>query len=172
MSTDESFEAVMKMALSSASLCIQCGECHAKTDVYIITRNLLDRLEAAWKRECELSKLRPKNTANLGQFGDNPDTLGNAAAMREALEAIRGSIAELRERNPDVVPCVRDAIDWIENWASYALSKPSRNCDKFATWKEASSAFEDAHRERVGFLNLYVDVQKWLFSTEDKGGAE
>jgi len=111
------------------------------------------------------------NGCNSPTYQEHPPVC-NAAAMREALSWILDKIAELRERNPNVVPCVRDAIDWIENWASYALSKPSRNCDKFATWKEASSAFEDAHRERVGFLNLYVDVLKWLFATEDKEGAE
>ena len=60
MSVDETFEDLMEKALSCASFHVQCGECHAKTDVYIIPRNLLDRMEAAYKRDCTPTETHKK----------------------------------------------------------------------------------------------------------------
>ena len=64
--------------------------------------------------ELELSKTRPKNAADFGQFG-------NAAAMREALVSIRALIDD----EPDGTPM----IDAIKATIDAALTAPRRNCD-------------------------------------------
>ena len=82
--------------------------------------------EAALKRENELSKLRPKNAANLGQFGNNPDTLGNVAAIRKALEKMREALEKIREK------CViynNDLAEEIDAICGNALALPPRQCD-------------------------------------------
>lgn len=95
-----------------------------------------DRIEAAWRREKtvieadalavggiveakrkgELSKARPKNAADFGQFG-------NAAAMREAV-VLALSLLDLKEGVPYKTISQKD-IDFMKA----ALAAPARNCD-------------------------------------------
>ncbi len=65
--------------------------------------------------ELELSKLRPKNAADFGQFG-------NAAAMREALKELQSRlVASVYDGSIDA----HAALEVVEK----ALSAPPRNCD-------------------------------------------
>ena len=57
--------------------------------------------------------------------------VGNAAAMREALLEIIDCAKDVSERN----------LSYIEHQARQALSTPPRNCDLYATPKEAGDAF-------------------------------
>ena len=91
---------------------------------------------------------------------------GNAAAMREALlrcEAI-SCLPEIREQQ-----CVRD----MRNIITAALSAPPKNCDLYNTPEESIRMFETYIREsgKVGFINPFTEVVKWLFapSAERKG---
>ena len=122
------------------------GEKVRKINIKRVTvEELAERLEKAFKRE----------------------ERSNAARMRDALRTLRSNIYRDENGDAHIAP---DII--VEEVIDRALADPPRNCDKFATWKEASRAFEDAHRKRVGFLNLYVDVLKWLFAPAEKGCAE
>ena len=57
-----------------------------------------------------------------------------------------------------------------------ALSEPVRNCDRFNTPEEAIRMFESDMREsgKVGFINPFTEVVKWLFApaAERKGEAD
>ena len=66
--------------------------------------------------ELELSKTRPKNAADFGQFG-------NAAAMREAV-VLALSLLDLKEGVPYKTISQKD-IDFMKA----ALAAPARNCD-------------------------------------------
>lgn len=98
--------------------------------------------------ELELSKTRPKNAADFGQFG-------NAAAMREALEEIDRVVFDKRRHTKEEVEAHRLATE--------ALTVPPRNCDRFATVKEAAIAFarerQDAPQPCPDFI-----FSAWLFA--------
>jgi hypothetical protein len=102
---------------------------------------LLDRIEAAWKRECEASRAywTKKCRDTITEHDRYCSPVGNAAAMREALESFMvGSC---------VYPCVSCGYDPIDEVcmrcaaspekdgdcpyekARKALSVPARNCD-------------------------------------------
>lgn len=49
--------------------------------------------------------------------------------QRDALEAIRDLIADLREENPNVTFRVKETIGMIEMWAKDGLAAQRRNCD-------------------------------------------
>ena len=99
-------------------------------------RNEADRIEAAGKRERELSKPYPESGGDLGQLGD-------AAALREALvclrDAARNFCHHIFNSKYSVImdkytcckqgfPAVLDLRYAIPK-ANFAISKPPRNCD-------------------------------------------
>ena len=86
-----------------------------------------DRIEAAAKRVV-VSKTE---TA----------TVGNAAALREALENIAGYAETARCHTEDAH--VLGYLEQIEKWAEAALSAPARNCD-VGTAEEQSERMEKA----------------------------
>ena len=77
--------------------------------------------------EHELSKARPNNAADFGQFG-------NAAAMREAV-VLALSLLDLKEGVPYKTISQKD-IDFMKA----ALSAPRRNCD-VGTAKEQAERY-------------------------------
>ena len=90
----------------------------------------------------------------------------NMAAMREALE----KIVEL------TAPCegVTSIELQVQAEALTALSKPPRNCDRFNTPEEAIRMFESDMREsgKVGFINPFTEVVKWLFAPVEEHKGE
>ena len=88
----------------------------------MVFRTIADRIEAAYERE--LSKERPKNGADFGQFG-------NAAAMREALERVDKFLSVLGKwlKDNDEVGEYALAAGVIHTLVEHALSAPARNCD-------------------------------------------
>jgi hypothetical protein len=67
----------------------------------------------------------------------------------------------------------RECLDGCEalRVARAALAAPSRNCDRFNRWETARDVFEAENWQRLGHINPYLDVIKWLFDPAE-GGAE
>ena len=85
--------------------------------------NFADRIEKAIKRERE---------ATCEKYSQ----VGNAAAMREALEALVGVIDKCDSGDPLWWHIGAKGVKPLKD-ARAALSAPLRNCDRFATAKEA-----------------------------------
>ncbi len=85
-------------------------------------RRLLDRIEAAWKRE----RAEVEAIVEAARTAEKSSAVGNAAAMREALVAIGETYREHPYDHDD---------DAIANIVDVALAAPPRNCDL----KECSS---------------------------------
>ena len=85
--------------------------------------------------------------------------LGNAVAMREALEAIKDTLDKWR-------------LNGVEYWqyselfdiANTALSAPPRNCDRYTDYGKALRAFENDENAK----SSYWGMDGWLFA-EAKG---
>ena len=94
--------------------------------------------------------------------------VGNAAAMREVLEAL-SAWANIVKDNPKDKTAM-ECVEFIETVVSSALAEPPRNCDRFATVKDAAIAFA---RERQDAPHPCPDFifSTWLYapSTEHKG---
>ena len=100
---------------------------------------------------------------------------GNAAAMREALEAIHDKVNGLDEE------CGVDPVE-IRDLARAALSAPARNCDIYATATEAIKAQDVAFNEdnfkngecRLGCPGCddgLIDCKiLWLFAPAERKG--
>ena len=92
--------------------------------------------------------------------------VGNAAAMREALE---GCVHEMCERCDSYMadnmqthkPCPGCVI---VDKARAALAAPARNCDRFKTLDEAREAFQDLRGHKI-----LADVELW--DSMDEAGA-
>ena len=103
--------------------------------------------------------------------------VGNVAKLREAavkiidyLEPIRKWTMPTQENGTELTTLFA-AVDTVYQIARAALAAPPRNCNRFSTWEEANKAFEKENAHRIGFMNLYTDVLKWLFATAKEGGA-
>lgn len=107
------------------------GELYQPTTIYI--RQLLNRIEAAWERE---AKAIATENAVLPAVCITK-AIGNAAAIREALEKI-AHYAEDMCRMDDPY-----SADWriCADIARKALSLPPRNCDRFADELDTQLAF-------------------------------
>ena len=119
-----------------------------------------DEIEAAHKRE--LSKNTSKNGADFGQLGD-------AAKLREAVGYILkyADCAACRDHDEHT----RHYIDQIRKWAQAALAAPARNCDRFATVKEATEAF--AREQDMPHPCPDFTFSRWLLTPVKKeGGAK
>ncbi len=129
-----------------------------------------DRIEAAAERE------RAEIEADALAVGGIVEAarqkkVGNAAALREALERVEQSWLARGEDGSSLH--AGDTLGII----SSALSAPPRNCDKFATAEVARLAFWDTHetiweafKNRSG-MALFYEVLNWLFAPAE-GGAE
>lgn len=93
---------------------------------------------------------------------------GNAAAMREALEAFVESVEWLCDG--DESGRLKRQFGVLLSDARAALAAPARNCDRFATEDEARRAFEEEHSREI-VHNLYTAAFDWLFEKME-GGEE
>lgn len=91
--------------------------------------------------------------------------LGNVAAMREALNQLRDWA--LLDLNENVIrsdePNYKKLVDGIFEITNAALSAPARNCDRFATEREAWD-FYLTHTPDNG--NIIDGFSAWLYATE------
>ena len=144
------------------------GDQHASVEML---KDDADRIEAAHKRE--LSKNVSKNGADFGQ-------LGGAAKLREAVDAIISGYekSDLCDMNygewchDSANICVNVPLCKAIHEARTALAAPARNCDKYATVKEATEAFA---RERQDMPHPCPDFtfSRWLLTPVKKeGGAK
>jgi len=107
--------------------------------------------------------------------------VGNAAAMREALEELVNH--HCRNCPDDTQYGCGVNIGGLLGFkcsllkqARAALSAPERNCDKYKTPEESIRMFESYIREsgKLGFINPFTEVVKWLFApaAERKGEGD
>ena len=106
--------------------------------------------------------------------------LGNAAKTRDALLRILG-IADHLQTRFTIPKLVSEEISELKQIAELALSSPPRNCDLFATSKEAGKAFiSQACENPCGNCTVSDEFHnplvhecgiKWLFA-EAKGEAK
>lgn len=101
---------------------------------------------------------------------ETKDISGNQAEIRKALEEIADRLSYLFGHTDGTFN--PPALKEVYEIAVHALAKPMRNCDRFRKWEDASKGFEEANKERIGFINMYTDVLKWLFATTEEGGAD
>ena len=115
-------------------------------------RTYADRIEAAAKREREAGAETAQICGEIGEMigreaackesVTNCNQLGNAAAMREALDMLLGLFdSGLVEYSDSCDTSDTAQIQYVIDKAEAALSAPPRNCDRFATAKEAGEAF-------------------------------
>lgn len=157
---------------------------------------LADRIEAAAKREYEEAKAyfeklhdgpsmicTAKSCAvrNVGLAIANAAP-GNAAALRAALEraidAIQTMIALYDEEHTAAVKTGAtwkrsdtSAVDEIVEQARAALAAPARNCDRFATVKDAGIAFARERKDQPLPCPDFT-FSAWLFAPAEGGGAK
>lgn len=137
MSENEKLETLAAIvAQIRAAACIQ----NADTPESVL--RLADRIEAAWKREkakVEADALTVGGIVEAARTAEKSSAVGNAAAMREALVAIRNLVWEVQDMNGE--GDVRTALPpkWVIDVVGAALSAPARNCD-------VGTAEEQTHR--------------------------
>ena len=85
-------------------------------------RRVADRIEAAWKSEREDLELCVTRITRKECRAEYCKSVGNAAAMRDALETIHDKVNSLDEE------CGVDPVE-IRDLARAALAAPARNCD-------------------------------------------
>ena len=131
-------------------------------------RRLLDRIEAAWKREREAVEADALAVGGIVEASRHKP--GNAAALREALlrcEAI-SCLPEIREQQS-----VRD----MRNIIAAALSAPARNCDIYPKRDDAGEAWNMTLDERtrdmvqrypLTAMDMFID---WLLAYAEDGGV-
>ena len=131
--------------------------------------DIIDRIEAAWKREREAGAEAAQICGEIGemigreaafnQSVTNCNRLGNASKMREALLNVKG----LFDGRIMFQKAIREANEAV----NAALSAPPRNCDRpeCVTTKEA----QEVWRKEDGGNTAYYE---WLLETSTKGEAE
>ena len=144
--------------------------CYSKGPVHplchgAIMKNL-DRIEAAWTREREALEAHVRSLQSQLKVayscGEQPQ--GNAAAMREAVEATVNAIAEPNE--------VLSALLLMEAVAKCktALTIRPRNCDRFKTsdaaWQEFFLEYNKTHRLTDPIPDC-DDYGTWLFTESE-----
>lgn len=109
-----------------------------REDGSIDMTELAGRIEAAWKRQMsqswhhrEMEELILRHGKEIAKLKDQT---GNAAAIYNALKTIHDKVNSLNEE------CGVDPVE-IRDIARAALSKPVRNCDRFADELDAQLAF-------------------------------
>lgn len=112
------------------------------------------RIEAAWKREREASRAywTKKCRDTITEHDRYCSPVGNAAAMREALVAVKKSIDGIGESSLDCDPTILMAsltqvCARLSARIERALSAPARNCDLYASTTEALKAQDVAFNE-------------------------
>jgi hypothetical protein len=106
------------------------------------------------------------------------ETVGNAAAIREALEKVAVS-SEYALKHDDLdFGDLRGFIEEMGQDARDALSAPARNCDLYDNWYDAHQAWERLPKDELGYFvaanGVHECEQAWLFSpaAERKGESD
>lgn len=97
---------------------------------------------------------------------------GNAAAMREALEAMRNLAYEVQDMNREGDVKTSMPTAWVIDIVSAALSKPPRNCDRFNTGdvkQDAQDAMKAILDEGVAGFRGIAEYLLSPVCTEQKG---
>lgn len=121
-----------------------------------------DRIKEAWKRQCsqswhhrEMEELILRHEKEVNEL--QRQQIGNAAAIRKALQTIHDRVNSLDEE------CGIDPVE-IRDIARAALVSPPRNCDRFSDVVEADIAY----REETGDVDenpIYWQLfANWLFT--------
>ena len=106
-------------------------------------------------------------------------TIGNAAAMREALKKVMESAEEIMERVRYKDGLAFNIANYIAGIAQSALSLPPRNCDRFETAEDAKKEFNYLWNFVWKRGGGYVDereyrseYEKWLFAPIREGETD
>lgn len=147
-------------------------------------RRLLDRIEAACKREKAEAEADALTVGGVVEASRH--TSGNAAAEREALNKVGNAVAWIAESCNDqqTAEYMNDIIAIVQS----ALSAPARNCDRFADELNAQLAFlnevwlisvdRETMLEQDKYENWTDEMRKrygrWLLdpAAERKGGGD
>ena len=99
-------------------------------------------------------------------------SVGNAAAIREALENIAGYAETARCHTEDAH--VLGYLEQIEKWAKEALSAPARNCDFYDNKTDAETRFVEETGENDMSQHYWQMFAIWLFApaAERKGEGD
>ena len=136
-------------------------------------RTYADRIEAAAKREREAGAEAAQVCGEVGEMigreatREKSSQVGNAAKMRDALEAVvkvgyphnfQNEAQHIREYCYEITTAIKKCFA--------ALSSPHRNCDRpeCATTKAA----QDVWRKEDGGKTAYYE---WLLATDTEGGT-
>lgn len=156
-----------------------------RRNAFIYGTDLADRLDAAWKRQMsqswhhrEMEELIAKHEKEIAELKKQT---GNAAAMREALEAInrietRGLkylLMQLVEADIYDGGLINKTISAIEK-ARRALSAPARNCDFYDNKTDAETRFVEETGENDTSQHYWQMFAIWLFAfaAERKGDCD
>lgn len=97
------------------------------------------------------------------------ETIGNGAAMREALEKLRAEIGRFYAN--EWIPY--DAWQGCDEIISNALSAPPRNCDRFIDAAKAQAAYDEYRRDFIMRSSNPFDkpmpILYWLFAECRRG---
>lgn len=146
-------------------------------------RQLADRIEAAAKRDAAIHAMTCEANERLREhleiaLENDKRTVGNAAAMREALVKCADIINNFGLA--EAVNTAMEVICDIEGVINAALAKPPRNCDlpEVAEWqptgmaKQAWRVFKRSHKD--SHLDVYGLLRciNWLLAPAKKGGEK
>lgn len=92
-------------------------------------------------------------------------------AMREALEAVRNLAYEVQDMNKEGDVKTSMPTAWVIDTVNAALSRPPRNCDRFADAETARQAWLDDAENWDDFGSPRLELHEWLFAlaAEQKG---
>ena len=146
--------------------------------------SIADRIEKAAKHQFrEVTKMIPHEEVDVSKMetttptSEKSSSVGNAAAMREALEQIRELLSI--GGKPDTAMCIRYEAAYLI--AKEALSVPPRNCDVGTAEEQYARVRAFCKRHKVGLRCVDCTVngvlQKncaliWSQMPYDEGGAK
>lgn len=144
-------------------------------DLNKILKYHADRIEATWKREMTEAEANALAVGGLVEAErqrvviskKETTTIGNAAALREAVVALLDALDSLGcdETTATLAAFVPDMADSSARClaalrkAKDALSAPARNCDMCDSYGDAIRAFEDTEDAEE-----YEDMAEWLLA--------
>lgn len=162
---NETVDDVLAEMLERADAMQTHGTTHG---VRLAIREFVNRIKAAWKRE--RSKVEADALAVGGiveaarrreATAEKSSAVGNAAAMREAILAIK----DINDRRP------HDADGYeINDIINASLSAPARNCDMYDDAETAWRAWLEDKDNWDEFGSPELELCEWLFASAKKKG--
>jgi len=109
------------------------------------------------------------NGCNSPTYHEHPP-VGNAAAMREALESCMDYLWRVDHPMNEYM---RGLFETAYNKTMAALAAPARNCDLFLSLAEMYSELRNHPKDAQGrIIGVEISTEAWLFDQAEKGGAE